>query len=120
MPRPSPPLRPHLASILAALLASSEGAGEVTLDEIGEAVGVTAVSLEDVDALLVALEGAGRRVSGPQGARGVGNLRRVLPEARALAASLGRRPTLAELAARTGLSEEEVRHALALGRVMGR
>ena len=110
----------RLGPILAKLLAASEGSREVTLDEVGEAIGVAAVSFEDVEALLGALEGAGRRVRGPEGARGVGNLRRVLPEARALATSLGRRPTLAELAARTGLSEDDVRHALALGRVMGR
>ena len=78
------------------------------------------VSTDDVDALLTALEEAGREVAGPEGARGVKNLQRVIPAARALAVSLGRPPTLAELAAQTGLSEEDVRHALALGRVLGR
>ena len=114
------PLRPDLAPVLARLLADSERTRRVTLDELGEAIGVIAVSIDDVDALLTALEAQGREVVGPEGARGVGNLQQVLPAARALAASLGRRPTLAELIEKTGLNEADVRHALALGRVMGR
>jgi hypothetical protein len=110
----------RLEPVLAALLTASEGSREVTLDAIGDAVGVLAVSFEDIGALLASLERAGRRVVGPEGARGAANLARVLPAARALAASLGRRPSLAELATHTGLGEEDVRHALALGRVMGR
>jgi len=113
-------LPPRLEPVLARLLADSEGSRKVTLDDVGEAIGVAAVSTDDVDALLTALEKAGRAVVGPEGARGVGNLRRVLPAARALAASLGRAPTPAELAQKTGLSEDDVRHALALGQVMGR
>jgi hypothetical protein len=113
-------LPPKLAPVLARLLADSESSRRVTLDEVGEAVGVVAVSTDDVDALLAALEAAGRETVGPEGARGVENLRRVLPAARGLAASLGRPPTLGELVRQTGLSEDEVRHALALGRVMGR
>ncbi len=109
-----------LEPVLARLLADSEGSRSVTLDEVGDAVGVVPVATDDVDALLAALERAGRAVVGPHGQRGVGNLQRVLPAARNLAASLGRPPTLAELAAETGLTEEDVRHALALGRVMGR
>jgi hypothetical protein len=115
-----PVLPPALAPVLARLLADSEGTRKVTLDDVGEAIGIIAVSTDDVDALLTALEKAGRTVVGPVGARGVQNLRRVLPAARALAASLGRPPSLAELAEKTGLSEDDVRHALALGRVMGR
>lgn len=113
-------IRSDLARVLARLLVASERTRKVTLDEVGEAVGVLPVSTDEVDALLTALEKAGRTVVGPEGARGVGNLQRVLPAARELAARLGRRPTLAELTEKTGLSEDEVRHALALGRVMGR
>ncbi len=113
-------LPPSLEPVLARLLAESSGARRVTLDEVGEALGVLAVSADDVDALLTALEAAGRRVVGPEGARGVEGLRRVIPAARQLTASLGRRPTVAELVERTGLSEAEVRRALALASVMGR
>jgi hypothetical protein len=108
-----------LEPVLARLLADSAKSGGVTLDEVGEAIGAAAVSTDDVDALLTALESAGRTIVAPQGARGVGNLRRVLPAARALAASLARPPTVAELVRQTGLSEAEVRHALALAKVMG-
>ncbi len=92
----------------------------VSLDAMGEAIGLVPVSTDDVDTLMTALEKAGRRVVGPEGARGVGNLRRVIPAARTLAATLGRKPTLAEIAAEAGIGEDDVRHALALGRVMGR
>jgi hypothetical protein len=109
-----------LAPVVERLLADSAASRRVTLDEVGEAIGVVAVSTDDVDALLGALERAGREIVGPEGARGVKNLQRVIPAARALAGSLGRAPTLAELAMETGFSEEDVRHALALGRVMGR
>jgi hypothetical protein len=113
-------LPPRLEPVLAELLTASATTRRVTLDEIGDAVDLTPVSADDVDALIDALEAAGRAIVGPEGARGVEGLRRVLPAARLLAADLGRRPTVAEIVARTGLSEEEVRRALALGRVMGR
>ena len=47
-------------------------------------------------------------------------LRRVLETARALVAELGRKPSVDEIAARSGLSPEHVRHALALARIMQR
>src|SRR5213083_1315667 len=111
-------LRPALDAIVRALLAS--GGEEISLDAIGAAIGVLAVSTEDVEQILVALEAAGKRIVGPEGAHGVDTLRRVIPAARALAASLGRKPSIDEIAAHLGLSAEKVRHAIALGRVMGR
>lgn len=113
-------LPPKLAPIAATLIASSAASMTVSLDAMGEAIGLVPVSTDEVDALMTALENAGRRIVGPEGARGVGNLRRVIPAARALAATLGRKPTLGEIAAETGIGEDDVRHALALGRVMGR
>jgi hypothetical protein len=113
-------LPPKLAEVASRLLADSEASRTVSLDEMGDAIGVLPVSTEDVDALMTVLERAGRRIVGPEGARGVGNLRRVMPAARALRAKLGRAPTIAELAAETGIGTDDVRHALALGRVMGR
>jgi hypothetical protein len=111
-------LRPELDEVVRALLARH--AESVTLDAIGEAIGARAVSTEDVEAILTALETAGRAVVGPEGARGAETLRRVVPAARELAQSLGRKPTIEEIAAHIGLSAEQVRHALALGSVMGR
>jgi hypothetical protein len=113
---------PKLSVVATTLLerAARSGSKEISLDAIGEAIGVVPVSTEDVDALMAVLEGAGLRVAGPEGQRGVQNLQRIIPAARALAGRLGRAATLAELAAETGLAEEDVRHALALGSVMGR
>ena len=113
-------LPPKLAEAMALLLTQSAASMSVSLDSMGEAIGVVPVSADDVEALMAALESAGRTVVGPEGARGVGNLQRVIPAARALGVRLGRKPTLAELATETGLGEDDVRHALALGRVMGR
>jgi hypothetical protein len=115
-----PALPRKLAPVLKRLLAESEASRRLTLDAVGDAIGLVPVSTDDVSALLAALEKAGRDVVGPEGARGADNLKRVLPAARALGATLARRPTLAEIARETGLSEDDVRHAIALGRVMGR
>jgi hypothetical protein len=114
------PLPPKLSEAAAALLAASAESKTISLDAIGEAIGIVPVSAEDVEALMVTLEEAGRAVIGPQGARGVGMLRLVIPAARALTAALGRKPTVLEIAARTGVAEDDVRQALALARVMGR
>jgi hypothetical protein len=113
-------LPPKLVAVAEKLLASSAESKTISLDAMGGAIDLVPVSTEDVDALMSALEAAGRRIVGPEGARGAGNLRRVLPAARALTAKLGRSPTLAEIAAETGIGADDVRHALALGRVMGR
>lgn len=110
----------RLVPVLEALLAASKDAGTLTLDQVGEAIGVIPAGFDEVEELFQALERAGRRITGPEGARGVGNLQQVIPAVRALAQQLGRRPTIAELAAHTGLPEDDVRHALALGRTMGR
>ncbi len=115
-----PPLRPSLDAVVRALLAASEGGRAVTLDAIGEALGTEAVSTEEVEAVMRALEAAGRAITGPEGARGAAALRVILPAARALAQRLGRRPTLREIAAETGIAVDDVRHALALAQVMGR
>ena len=112
------PLRPVLEEVVRSLLARAPH--EVTLDEIGDALGTLAVTTDEIDAVLSALEAAGRAIAGPEGGRGAETLRAVLPAARALAASLGRRPTIDEIAASVGLPAERVRHAIALGRVMGR
>jgi hypothetical protein len=106
--------------VVDALLAASEASGEVTLDAIGEALGTRAASHDDVDAILHALEARGRRVVAPEDGGGEEKLRRVLATARALLAEGGKKPSVAEIAARSGLAEDEVRHALALARVIQR
>lgn len=112
--------REPLRQVLDALLEGSEDRRAVTLDEIGESLGVMAVNAEEIDALLTALEAAGRRIDGPDGAHGESRLRVVIAAARELRAELGRTPRPEEIAARASMPIEAVRHALALAKVMQR
>ena len=112
-------LRPALRDVFERLRAAGADAGEVSLDAIGEGLSSMSVSLDEIDALLAALEAAGLRVVGPQGGDGEQQLQRVVDAARALSQS-GSRPTLTAIASRTGLSPDQVRQALALARVMQR
>lgn len=113
-------MKPELDDVLRHLLDASKETGEVSLDTLGEALGTRAISTDDVDAIMHALEREGRRVIGPEGGGGEDRLRMVVTTARTLVGELGRRPTAAEIAARSGLSLEDVRQALALAKVMQR
>ena len=113
-------MRPDLQSIVDALLASSASSFEVSLDAMGEAIGARAIASEEIDAMIVALEAAGRKVTAPGGGAGEDRLKAVVAAARSLGPELGRKPTIAEIAARSGLSADEVGHALALLKVMQR
>lgn len=116
-------LRPQLQRIVDSLLAAVPTSGEgavVTLDAIGEALGVLAVSQDEIDEMMHAIERTGRRVVGPAGAKNEVTLRTVLDVARTLRTELGKAPTPAQIAARAGLDEERVRHALALARVIAK
>ena len=117
------PLRPELVRVVDALLTAAplgDGEATVTLDAIGEAIGVLAVSQDEIDEIMHALEGAGRSGVGPEGANNEATLGRVLDVARVLRAESGKAPTPAQIAARSGLPEERVRHALALARVIAK
>ena len=113
-------MRPELQKIVDDLLAASNDTREVHLDSIGEAIGARAVTTPEIVAIIDALDAAGRKLVGPQGGAGEDRLKAVIAAARALAPELGRKPTVPEIAARSGLSEQEVRHALALVKVMQR
>ena len=115
-----PTLRPKLQVIVRQLLENSEDRRTIEIDAIGDAIGVTAIDSTEIDAILSALEAAGRRVLAPDGARGVSALKAVISTAVSLRAALGRAPTVEEIAARAGLAETDVRHALLLAKVMGR
>jgi hypothetical protein len=114
------PLRADLQAIVRELLAASERGGGISLDTLGDAIGTRAVSQAEIDAMLSQLEDAGRRVVGGEELRGEAHLKRVLATARAFSAEFGRRPKLAELAQRSGLTLEQVRHALTLVKIMQR
>jgi DNA-directed RNA polymerase specialized sigma subunit len=66
------------------------------------------------------LERRGRKIIAPEGGGGEERLRQVVATARTLVSELGRKPSVAEIAARSGLSADEVRQALALARVIQR
>jgi hypothetical protein len=113
-------MRPELHKVLEVLLVESEISGEVHIDRIGEALGFVAAGADDVDAMLDILEASGRKVVAPEGGGGELRLHAVITSARALTTVLGRKPKPKEIAVHAGLTEEEVRNALALAQVMGR
>jgi hypothetical protein len=112
------PVRPELEKVLTVLLGRAER--DLDLDVIGDAIGTTPVSTEDVEALFAALEAHGRGVA-ELSSEAVGvALRRVLTVARALRLETGVVPTPTEIAARADLTVETVRGALLFARVIQR
>jgi Sigma-70 region 3 len=113
-------LRAELITAVEQLLIASEASRQVTLDELGDAVGALSVSYADIDAMISLLEARGRRVVAPAELKGEQLLGSVLKTLRTLRPALGRRPTHEEIAKDAGLSVDEVRHALMLAQVMQR
>jgi hypothetical protein len=113
-------LRPELVSLLEELLRNSAEGDAIELDAIGEAIGARAISQDEIDSILSAIEQRGRRVASAEGGRGEADLKTVLAAARELRAELGRPPRPDEIVARAGISREEVQHALALARIIQR
>ena len=117
-----PQLRPELRAIVERLTRDSGGAGsrEISLDALGNAIGTLAVSYPEIDAMIDAIEARGRSVAAASGGDGEAHLAAVLAAARALASELGRRPKRLEIARRAKLSDEQVKHALLLARIIQR
>jgi 2-hydroxychromene-2-carboxylate isomerase len=113
-------LRSELQAIVDDLLAASAASNEVALDAVGQAIGTRAITPVEIDAMLAALEAKGRTIAGPHGGAGEEHLKAVVAAARSLAAELGRPASVEQIAIRAGLSTDEVRHALALLKVMQR
>lgn len=111
-------LRPELRELVEGLLQATAEGDAIDLDAIGEAIGARAISQDEIDAILSAIEKRGRRIASTEGARGEGNLKAVLDAARFLRKELGRAPRPDEIAARAGMSRAEVQHALALAKVI--
>ncbi len=107
-------LSPHLQSIFDALTAAHPKG--LTLDELAEELIRKPVTYPDIEELIGALEAAGVDLEGPSTPAQPAELARVLDSARAFAAEHRRRPTVAELAERAGLSPIVVRRALHLGK----
>lgn len=113
-------LRQPLRDALAVLLAASADSRAVTLDELGDALGTLAVSTDEIDAMITALEAAGRSVDSARGGHGEASLHVVLRTARELKGELGRNPSSQEISTRAGLPMDRVLHALRLAKVMAR
>ena len=107
-------LPPHLQPIFDALEAAHPKG--LTLDELAEELVRKPVTYADIEELVGALEAAGIDLDGAGTPARPEELARVLDSARAFAAEHGRRPTIAELADRAGLSPIVVRRALHLGK----
>jgi len=107
-------LSPNVQPIFDALQAAHPKG--LTLDELAEELLRKNLSYPEIEELIAALEAAGIDLEGPSTPASPAELARVLESARAFAAEHGRRPTLAELAGRAGLSPIVVRRALHLGK----
>jgi hypothetical protein len=107
-------LSPHLQSIFDALKAAHPKG--LTLDELAEELIRKPVTFADIEELVGALEAAGIDLDGAGTPARPEELVRVLDSARAFADEHGRRPTIAELADRAGISPLVVRRALQLGK----
>jgi len=115
---PSHALPPHLAAVVDRLVAATTH--DVSLDQLGDALGTMAVTPAEIEAIVSELEARGRRVGEARAPSPTATLQRVLRAARELGDELGRRPTPAEVRERAGVSDEAMQHALALARVMQR
>lgn len=112
-------LPPRLKDVYANLLTAASPEGSLTLEAVADAVLPYGASSEEIEALVAALEAAGVAVGEALGSAREA-LAVVLPAARALGERLGRRPTVDDIAAETGLSPGRVRGALGFGKTLGR
>jgi hypothetical protein len=111
--------REAVQEVIDALLAGTSPGDPIALDDVGVAVGARAFAPDEIEAVIAALEDAGRHVVSPE-ATGKLHLPRVLAAAREIQRETGKRPGVDAIATRTGLSPDAVRQALSLGRIMGR
>lgn len=101
-----------MQAILDELLARHRAEGRVHLDDMAEVIGTRAVSYDEVDALIAALEAEGLRVGEELSDADLGRMRAVIESARALREKLGRAPTLREVTEASGQAAHVVRRAL--------
>jgi hypothetical protein len=108
-------VRPVVEGILQELLARHRGTGRAHLEDLAEVIGVRAVTPEEIEYLVDRLEAEGLRVGEALDEQDLGDVRAVLASARRLRVrhrETGRRPTVDEIAADTGLPAHAVRRAL--------
>jgi hypothetical protein len=107
----------RVLAIISELLADE--ASLVSLDRVADAIGASAVTMSDIEAIFLGLEAAGRRVEG-EAKPPAAALAQVLRTVRSFSAVSGRRPNISEIAHASGLSLGEVRFALLYARVLVR
>jgi len=108
-------MRPAIEAIVEQLLRRHRASGRVHLNDLGEVIGVQAITQAEIEEIVDRLEAEGLRVGEALDDEDVSVLRAVLDAVRRLRASLGRRPTVAEIAREAGCAEHEVRRALEHG-----
>jgi hypothetical protein len=113
-------VRPVVEGILRELLARHPPAGHVHLNDVAEVIGGRAVTPEEIEYVVDRLEAAGLRVGEDLDDQDVSVIGVVLASARRLQTSLGRRPTVAEVACEAGLPSHTVRRALEHGAAASR
>lgn len=110
-------MRPAITAILEHLLDRKDRS--LTLDTIGEAIGIEQISQAEIEELFQALENAGREIDAT--APDVRfHLELVVREARRLRSRHGSNPDVKALAEATKLTTSEVRTALLYASVLGR
>jgi hypothetical protein len=110
-------MRELLERIVSDLLARETH--EISLDDVGEAIGSELVSQAEIEELLQRLESSGRRVGTVTPAIRE-HLKVVLDVARELGRGRGAAPNVNEVAEKSGLSAGEVRAALLYASVLSR
>jgi hypothetical protein len=110
-------LRAELRAVVEELLRRPEQA--LALDVVCEAIGVMAITSEEIGLVLDELEVRGRSVA-ESPATAKESLKAVLRSARALKQTLGRSPTSREIAEHSGLAEESVRLGLLFATLLQR
>jgi Sigma-70 region 3/Sigma-70 factor, region 1.1 len=110
-------LRPEIQALADQLVAT--GRSVLSLDEIAETLGATAIDSDEIDALFAFLEARGVTVGDPSVGLASSALPQVLTAARALRTELGRTPRVDEITTRSGLPEDAVRRALLFAQTLG-
>ncbi|MFO0761261.1 MAG: hypothetical protein U0359_32580 [Byssovorax sp.] len=105
-------MREAVQQILAEILRRHRSEGRVHLDDMAEVIGTRAVSYDEVDALIAALEAEGLRVGEDLDDGDIARMQAILASARGLRKALGRAPTVREVAEAAAAPEHVVRRAL--------
>lgn len=115
-------LRPVLTPVLTRLVdeLAAPGPRSITLDELGDAIGAAAISVEEIDLVITTLEERGIAVGDEPARPASTHLGTVLRAARQLRSELGRTPSPEEIAQRSDLSTDEVRLALFAAQILQR